>query len=193
MDTPAHASITIRYRRLPARVQRFTQALVARAPGCVVTLLDAVELARPMHVGGALVLEPGSPIVWFTFPGRWHDVGRFHLRDGTFSGFYANVIRPAVMEGDRWSITDLCLDVWRGADGAVALLDEDEFEGAVAAAWLDAATAERARHEAEALLAGARSGTWPSPEVHAWTLGRARAVLSRHRSTAPTPDRLRTP
>lgn len=145
----------------------------------VVTYLPAADLPKPVMAGGRVVLEPGAPVVWITYRGRWHDVGRFHLADGTFTGMYANVLTPVAMDGARWDTTDLCLDVWLGADGHAEVLDEDELRAAEAAGWVDAETAARARTEAAALLEGAVSGEWPPREVHEWTLERAREAVSR--------------
>lgn len=139
----------------------------------MVTLLERAERSAPMMVDGRVILETGSSIVWFTYPGRWHDIGRFHRADGTFTGFYANVLTPVLMDGPRWDTTDLFLDIWMGADGAPGLLDEDELEAALAAGWIDERTANRAREEAAELLKQAGDGIWPPPEVLKWTLERA--------------------
>lgn len=168
------ARVTILYRRLPDRVQSFEQLLVEDAGSHVVTLLEAAPLRAPVMVGGEVVLEPGAPVVWFTYPGAWHDVGRFHRADGTFTGYYANVLTPVEMDGLRWETTDLALDVWAGADGRVEVLDRDEFDAARARGWLDEATAERALREAETLAAAAREGAWPPEHVREWDLRRAR-------------------
>ncbi|HEX5724027.1 MAG TPA: DUF402 domain-containing protein, partial [Longimicrobiaceae bacterium] len=120
-------TVTLHYRRLPDREQRFRQIVVAETAEYVVTLLPAAELRRPVEAAGRVVLEPGAPVVWFTYPGLWHDVGRFHRADGTFTGFYANVLTPVAMHGDRWETTDLAVDVWLGADGAVEVLDRTEL------------------------------------------------------------------
>ena len=168
--------VEILYRRLPDREQRFRQRVLAHDAGCVVTLLEAAELPRPVRAGERVILEPGAPVVWFTFPGLWHDIGRFHLRDGTFTGFYANVLTPVQMdEPGLWRTTDLCLDVWLDVGGAVQILDEDELAEAERRGWTDAATAARARREAARLAARARAGEWPPAPAHAWTLERARA------------------
>ena len=179
--------VAIHYRRLPDRMQVFRQEVLEDADGCVATYLPAAELPKPVRAGGAIVLEPGAPVIWFTYAGRWHDVGRFHLADGTFTGFYANVLTPVTMDGARWETTDLCLDVWLSADGELRILDEDELAAAEGAGWIDAATAARARGEAAALAAAARAGTWPGPEVHAWTLDRARETLSRRAAGSRSP------
>ncbi len=169
--------VEIEYRRLPDREQRFRQRVLEDDGECVVTFLEAAELAKPVRAGTRVILEPGAPVVWFTFRGLWHDVGRFHLRDGTFTGFYANVLTPVEMDGDRWRTTDLCLDVWLGADGGVQVLDEDELAEAERHGWASAETAARARHEAATLAERAREGRWPPALLHEWTLERARGAI----------------
>lgn len=150
------------------------------------TLLDRADIARPSLVDGAPILEPGSPVVWFTFRGAYHDVGRFHRADGTFTGLYANVLTPVDgLDGAAWETTDLFLDVWLPADGgSPRLLDADELDDAVARDWVDRVDADAARAEAERLIGGARAGTWPPPLVHEWTLERARAELRHKRARA---------
>jgi predicted RNA-binding protein associated with RNAse of E/G family len=173
-------TVRIHYRRPPDRLQVFEQAVVDDDGVCVVTYLPSAQLKKPVMAGGRVVLEPGAPVVWFTYRGGvWHDVGRFHLADGTFTGLYANVLTPVVMDGPEWETTDLFLDVWMGADGEIEILDRDEFDAAVDAGWVDAPTAARALAEAERLAVDARAGTWPPAEVHAWTLERARNVVGR--------------
>jgi predicted RNA-binding protein associated with RNAse of E/G family len=224
MVKPALAEI--HYRRPPDRLDVFRQVILAETPECIVTFLEAAAIKRPMIVAGEVVLEPGSPVVWFSFPGRWYDVGCFHREDGSFTGWYANILTPMEFlgirrEGDekapvpgndgqhgeepaagenrdpsapgigapgapateeavtlRWETTDLFLDLWIGADGRVELLDEDEFEAAVAAGWLDPSMIAAARTTADWVLAEARSGNWPPPITQDWTLGRARSSLS---------------
>ena len=153
-DAGGAGSVRIHYRRPPDRVQVFEQAVVEDDGRCVVTWLPSAQLTKPVMAGGRVVLEPGAPVVWFTYRGDvWHDVGRFHRADGTFTGLYANVLTPVVMDGARWDTTDLFLDVWMGADGRVEILDRDEFDAALAAGWIDAPTAARALAEAERLAA----------------------------------------
>lgn len=170
-------TIRIHYRRLPDRAQIFEQRLVEDAGEYVVTLLDAAPIESPMMVDGKPVLEPGASVVWFTYPGRWYDIGRFHLEDGTFTGVYANVLTPVLMRGDQWETTDLCLDVWKGEDGRVEVLDRAEFEEAVERGWIDESIMHRASEQAEALAAAARGGRWPPSHVTEWDLERAHAAV----------------
>ena len=165
--------VRIHYRRLPDHEQLFDQLVVLERDDVIVTLTDPMRLESPMLVAGRPALDAGSRVVWFTFPGCWHDVGRFHLADGSFTGCYANVLTPPRILGDAWYTTDLFLDVWQPAAGAATLLDEDELEEALARSHIDAALAGRARDEAAELLERAAAGDWPPPVVREWTLERA--------------------
>ena len=116
-----------------------------------------------MEVDGRVVLEDGSPVVWFTFPGLWHDIGRFHRADGTFTGLYANILTPVrFLDEDTWETTDLYLDVWVDPTGRAVILDEDELLDAEARGWVEPALVEAARAEAT-LLDATRLGEWPRP------------------------------
>lgn len=168
-------TISLRYHRPPDRTQTFRQLALERTESYAVTFLPAAPDSRPATVEGRVILEPGAPIVWVSYPGRWYDVGRFHLADGTFTGFYANILTPVAMRPGRWETTDLALDVWLGADGDLRILDEDELDEALRRGWIDDDRADHARQEAAALVTAARQGTWPDPDVYAWTLDRALA------------------
>ena len=169
--------VDIHYLRPPGRTTIFRQRLVERTTMCVVTLLEHAELSKPVSVHDRAVLEHGSPVVWFTFPGLWHDIGRFHTADGRFTGFYANVLTPVHFVAPlHWETTDLCLDVWVDDRGA-ELLDADELDDAEAAGAIAGGDAARARAEATDLLERAAAGTWPPSVCREWTLERARKAL----------------
>lgn len=172
--------VHIHYRRPPDRVDVFVQRLLLDAAEVKVTFQPHTPVEAPVRVDGAVILEPGSPVVWFTFPGRWHDIGRFHTADGAFTGIYANVLTPCVLhrEGDlpplRWETTDLFLDVWQGIGSEPRLLDRTELETAVRSGHVSHETARRAMGEARRILEAAKGGAWPPPVVREWTLDRAR-------------------
>lgn len=171
--------VLIHYLRPPERLQVFDQRLVLDADDVKVTLAEAMPFDPPMRIAGDVVLEHGSDVVWFTFPGAWHDVGRFHRADGTFTGIYANILTPAEIDGDEWHTTDLYLDVWLAPDGTVMVLDEAELDEALGREWIDRALAERALTEAGRLVEGVKAGSWPPPVVQEWTLERCRRELAR--------------
>ena len=164
----------IHYRRLPAREHVYHQTLIHDRADVRVTLARSTKLRGPLMIEGAVALEPGSDVVWFTFPGAWHDIGRFHLIDGSFTGIYSNILTPPVFEsGDVWRTTDLCLDVWIGPSGEPVVLDRDEFDEAVSQGWVDDATRRRALEEVDRILDAASSGRWPPAVVQEWTLDKA--------------------
>jgi predicted RNA-binding protein associated with RNAse of E/G family len=171
-------SVAIHYRRPPDRLEVFDQRVLLETEEYVVTIMDAAKLEKPVQVEQRVVLEAGSRVIWFTYPGQWYDIGRFHLADGTFTGIYANILTPVRMEGAHWETTDLFLDVWAGADGVVRVLDQAEFEQAVEAGLIDPATAATARGHAETLALAARQGVWPPEHVSEWDLERVRQRLT---------------
>jgi predicted RNA-binding protein associated with RNAse of E/G family len=145
--------------------------------------MPRTPLDRPLEVNGRTVLEDGSPAVWFTFPGEWHDIGRFHLSDGTFTGIYANILTPVeLLDETTWRTTDLFLDLWLPRDGEPGILDEDELAEAEAARTIDAELAERARTEVERLRRLALAHDWPPAIVGEWPLERVVAEAGRRHS-----------
>ena len=136
------------------------EVLVERAD-VVITKLPRYDGARCV-VRGAVTLEPGAPIIWYLFPGEWYGIGRFHLADGTFTGWYTNLTEPVKMSGDRWDGTDLFLDHWTPADGSPSCwLDEDEYGDALTRGQVDAIQAEAV----EAVRRRVELGPWPPAVV----------------------------
>ncbi len=173
--------VVIDYGRVGGTTVTYRQHLVHAGADGIVTLQGATPIREPKLVDGELVLEPGSPVVWFTWEGASHDVGAFHLADGTFTGLYANVLTPVELSAPtsdewRWATTDLCLDVW--SDGrSVRILDEEELAGALRAGAISHELAAKARDEAAKIVDAALNDAWPPAVVGEWPLDRARSVL----------------
>ena len=180
--------IHIYYHRPPNRTDRFVHRLVQDDPWVKITFAQDIRLDRPLEIGGETVLKSGADAVWFTFPGEWHDIGRFHLADGRLTGIYANVLIPCTFEpGGVWHTTDLFLDLWIPAhagkwndEGRAApeVLDSEELRQAEAAGWVGPELAARARTESERLDTAARIGAWPPRSVHEWTRERTLSRLA---------------
>lgn len=165
--------IRIRYLRLPDHEQVYVQRMVFDGEDVKITLAEEIDVPSK-RVRGRLAMEPGSDVVWFTFPGAWHDIGRFYLTDHSFAGYYANILTPAVFgSGGEWATTDLFLDVWMSPDGQVTVLDEEQFLDAVQLGLIDATVAERALQEVQRIRDAAALGQWPPPVVKEWDLERA--------------------
>jgi predicted RNA-binding protein associated with RNAse of E/G family len=173
--------VRIHYRRLPDHEEIFDQRIVLERPDVIVTVTGPLDLRAPLREGEEVLLEPGARAVWLTFPGMWHDIGRFHLRDGTFTGYYANILTPVEIDGPVgdgphvWHTTDRFLDVWLPRGGPPRLLDEDELELALSRHHIDPPTARRASEEASQVLRLAAAGAWPPPVAREWTLERIEA------------------
>jgi predicted RNA-binding protein associated with RNAse of E/G family len=181
-------TVRIHYHRPPDRHDVFGQRLLERTPDCVVTFMERTPLAAPVVVNGETVLSDGSPVIWFTFPGCWHDIGLFHTPEGRPTGTYANILTPVrFLDELTWETTDLCLDIWLDPMGGAFLLDADELEEAVRRAAISAELSARAHAEAARILRRAAAGDWPPAPVAAWDLARARhaARASDGTSTAP--------
>jgi predicted RNA-binding protein associated with RNAse of E/G family len=174
---PRFPRVHIHYRRPPDRITIYRQDLIHEDAHVKVTLARNLALPVPVQVDGEPILEGGSDVLWFTYPGAWHDVGRFHRADGRLTGLYANVLTPCVFQpGHDWETTDLFLDVWLPADGGrPQILDEDELKAAEASGVIPEAWAKRARAEVRRLVAAWDARQWPAPEVYAWTRERALA------------------
>lgn len=166
--------VKIHYRRPPDRVSIYENELVHADAAVTVTIMRATQLPRPIMVNGDVILEPGAPAIWFTFPRADHDIGRFHTRAGVFTGLYANILTPVEFLSDReWRTTDLFLDLWMGKDERHAqLLDADELADALKYGWIDAPTAASARATADRLMRDHARGTWPPAVVYDWPLER---------------------
>ncbi len=173
--------VRIHYHRPPDRCDIFVQDLVVDTAEHKITLHEHTPVTSDLKIGDQVIYEPGAPIVWFVFPGRWYDLGRFHLRDSTFTGYYVNLITPVEIDGNTWTMYDLCLDLWVFPENTPHVLDQDEFDEAVDHHWIDQATAGRARRELDALLEDVSAGRWPPSPVADFGLQRIRTLHSEGR------------
>ena len=166
--------VEIRYRRTARPTEIYRHLVLEARPEVIVSFQPRTFIDQPLVVEGLTILEPRSPVIWFTFPGKWHDVGIFHRANGARTGLYGNILTPVeIVERRRWLTTDLCLDVWAPRWGPVRLLDEDELDAAEAAGQVREKEAGRARREARALVDACHAGRWPPPVVSEWSLVRA--------------------
>ncbi|MHC4611743.1 MAG: DUF402 domain-containing protein [Planctomycetota bacterium] len=162
------------YRRPGKPVQTYEEWLVLDRPDAKVLLQ---EYTGPgLDAAGSTMLEHGAPAVWYVFPEKWHDIARFHLRDGTLTGFYTNLCMPVEINADRWVGRDLFLDLWQPAGGEARWLDEDELAAAVESGLVDASTSKRIRNERSLIDLQVSQSDWPPPIVRDLSLEQARAL-----------------
>ena len=74
-----------------------------------------------------VTLEPGDVFIETFYTDRWYNVFEIHGPDGALKGWYADICRPARLEGEALSWDDLALDIWMDPDGTMRILDQEEF------------------------------------------------------------------
>ncbi len=165
------------YSRPGKSVGTYDHQLIVDRPDLKIMLMEGYD-GEPLRIEGEAALEPGASLLWFVFPGAWHDVGRFHLADDTFTGWYTNLCTPVEMEGDTWSSTDLFLDHWMTPDGLHVWLDEDELVGAIEAGHVSEEMQRSIEKERAFIQSNLDVGSWPPPIALEFSLEDARDLLA---------------
>jgi protein associated with RNAse G/E len=133
---PAMTLITVIKRNAQGEeIWRYTGMLVRREGSAL--HIEAPYNYKDIEFMG-INIRHGDPFVEVFYTDRWYNIFEIHDRDdGHLKGWYCNVGKPAVEEGEGViSYIDLALDLWIAPDGMQTVLDEDEF----AALNLDPAT-----------------------------------------------------
>jgi predicted RNA-binding protein associated with RNAse of E/G family len=154
----------------------FDQWLIMERADVKVMLLEAHQ-GRRLQIGAETILDPGAPALWFVFPGAWYDVGRFHLSDGTFTGWYTNICTPVELRGDTWSSTDLFLDHWMASHGSQEWLDEAEFMSAMSAEYIGHQAYARVAAERVRIDQAIADNDWPPAIARDLDLDHARKLM----------------
>jgi len=167
--------IIYEYRRSGKATTSYEEWLVLDRPDVKVLLLDPYD-GDTVYVEEVPILESGAPVVWYVYPDRWYDIGSFHLRDDTPTGWYTNLCRPPVLEGDHWIGNDLFLDLWQPVVGQPSWLDEDELAEAARTRLIDVPTRKRIQNERTLIDLQLREGAWPPAIARDIDLAQARAL-----------------
>lgn len=169
--------IHFEYHRPGKETVVYRETLVLDRPDVKVLLQEHFS-GDNVLVADTITLERGAPIVWFMIADSWHDIGRFHLTDGTFTGWYTNLSKPVEFKGDHWIGNDLFLDLWQPANGDPVWLDEHEFDAAISTGLVDAATQQRVSSERTLIDLQLRQEAWPPPIARDMDLGQVRDLLA---------------
>ena len=135
------------------------------------TIVLALELSphRPVDYCGETVMDVGYWAVWFLFKGRPFDIGRVYRPDGTWTGYYVDVLEPVQWEASDPNtlepIIDLFLDLWIAPDGKYMVLDEDEFEEAISLGHLTGEQVDHARSVLQELVEATEREEFPPAVV----------------------------
>jgi predicted RNA-binding protein associated with RNAse of E/G family len=147
--------------------------LLHAANDIIVTAHQALP-SKPLQHLGEVVLDTGYWAVWFLFKNQPFDVGRFYRPDGTWTGYYVDVLEPV-----RWTgadpatlqpMVDLFLDLWIAPTGHFVVLDEDEFEDAIEQKRLTQDQMVHARGVLRELIEATERGMFPPAVVKGFRL-----------------------
>jgi predicted RNA-binding protein associated with RNAse of E/G family len=77
---------------------------------------------------GSITFRRGDVFTEWHYADRWYNVFEIYdVDDGRLKGWYCNVTRPAVIRENTVEADDMALDMLVLPDGAIQILDEDEF------------------------------------------------------------------
>jgi len=157
-------NLTFQFIRPPDRRVAMDSLLLHAADDMIITAHQASP-SKPVEYLGEVVLDTGYWAVWFLFKDRPFDVGRFYRPDGTWTGYYVDVLEPV-----RWTgadpttlepMVDLFLDLWIAPTGQFMVLDEDEFADAIDQKRLTRDQVVHARRVLEELIRETERGWFP--------------------------------
>lgn len=175
--------------RLPDRHFTF-ESILLEATDRQIVLTHDLSPSAPLYYGGEEVLGHDYRAVWFLFKDQPFDVARVYRPDGTWTGYYADVLEPVHWtDADPYSLqplVDLFLDLWITPEGKWQVLDEDELDAAIETRAITADAAARAREVLDGLVRATRSGDFPPAAVRQFGLEGSHAELSERKSTQDT-------
>ncbi len=90
-------------------------------------IIEAFFNRADVNVNG-LLIRNGARFVEIYYTDRWYNIFEIYAPDGSVSGWYCNISKPAEISAGRIGYVDLALDLLVFPDGTQKVLDEDEFE-----------------------------------------------------------------
>lgn len=156
--------LAFEYVRPGNRRTTFRARLLQADRECVV-FTHVAHPSKPLYYGGHPVIESGYTVVWFLFQRESYDVGCFYRPDGTWTGYYVDILEPVHWRGSRSPriapLVDLALDIWIPPDGSYQVLDEDEFASFVRSDDLTSSQAIHARTTLTSVVSLVETGDFP--------------------------------
>lgn len=120
------AEITVNSRKYDGRVRRtWKGGLVSRSDELIVLVGRFDQDVEHSDLG---FISSGTVSFEYFWPGRWHNIFRFHEPDGTLKAWYCNVAMPPTFDGVILDFIDLDIDVVVWPDMRYEVLDRDDFE-----------------------------------------------------------------
>jgi predicted RNA-binding protein associated with RNAse of E/G family len=149
-------------------VSLFTADLIVADDRSIVMSLE-LDRSEPLIFRDQVVIDAGYRAVWFLFKERGYDIAAVYRPDGGLTGYYVDVLEPVIWQdadpGTLAPVVDLFLDLWIAPDGSFEVLDEDEFDEAVAKEWINGDQRGHALRVLDELRQSVVAGTFPPQEV----------------------------
>ena len=125
-----------------------------------------------------MLAEPGFTWAMFLFPGRWYAVESVYDQRGSLVAHHVDICRPLEETDGMLSFIDLKLDLLIRADGEASWLDQDEYEGEVAAGTIPRAWQKSVSETVAALDRERASGVFPNGAIQRFRPARAARTTS---------------
>jgi len=154
----------VRFKRPPDSVILFPAVQLYEDSEGVVSL-NILDPTESIIVNGLTLIDRGYLGVWHVSSSEWHDVGAIYDTAKTFTGYYSDVATPIKRLPNGYMMTDLFLDLWVFPDGKHLVLDQDEFDKAVAEGLLTNNQIRRAKAELGNLIRAVESKQFPPQKI----------------------------
>jgi predicted RNA-binding protein associated with RNAse of E/G family len=156
--------LTFEYTRLPDDVVRWRHWKLLEDAEVLVSAFYDPDLPRPLMAGDETIVEGCFSGISYNFWDQWYNVISVYDEDFEFKGYYSDILTPIQKTWTLVTTTDLFLDLFMFPDGRWMVVDEDEFEQALAKGLMDEGIARNARAAIEEISGMAKAGHWP-PDV----------------------------
>jgi predicted RNA-binding protein associated with RNAse of E/G family len=159
--------------KLDPRVLRYDAAALPQA------VVAIGPRAQRKTKGGVVLAEPGFTWAIFLLPDKWYAVESIYDQSGGLVAHHVDICRPLEETDGILSFLDLKLDLLICADGKASWLDQEDYEGEVAAGTIPPAWQNSVSDTVAALDRERGAGVFPPeaiqrfrPPVHLPTHGR---------------------
>ena len=160
--------ITVVYKRLPNDVREFP-SILRRESKTGLTIQMVIAVSSPRRIFGKVIVDTGFSAIWFVYRNRWYDVAKFYDKDGKLTGYYCDILKPTsklLVKGNKTAtLTDLFLDLWITTSGEYTVLDENEFQNAIARGYISKTLAREARKHLASLIRQVKRKQFPPKAV----------------------------
>lgn len=156
--------LTFEYTRLPEDVIRWRHWKLYEDKENLVSAFYDPELPSPLMAGDEVIVEGSFSGISYNFWDQWFNVISVYDERMEFKGYYSDILTPIQKTWTLVTTTDLFLDLFMFPDGRWIVVDEDEFEEALAKGMMDDGIARNARAAIDMISKRAKAGDWP-PDI----------------------------